>query len=363
MQKCYNYDIWTSSLIITWRKIMKFKRIIAVLAALCISIGVSGVLIPSTNALDECYEVSAEYKASQYYSNLKNLQLGGDQVANVLAVALSQIGYHEGNGNADLGGMNAVGTKDFVEYNVLFGELDNNQGNGKSYGYSWCATFATWCLRQAGVSEEQSVQTDPKTCRSSWQWRKAFIEAEQYNEKDGYIPQAGDIVFFKDVDDATIEVSASHVGIVLFADETTVYTVEGNTNSAFEAGSASDCVAAKQYPLDSKYIVGYGTPKYESDGERQLVGWKVGSSWSRPAELDELYDEIREGKNIVPVWSDDTQVIITNALKVAAVILIVAVFAAVIALMLVTIFKKKPETNRKNKRVRESRKSRSKYHN
>lgn len=362
MQKCYNYGILMSSLMITWRKIMKFKRIIAIAAALCISFGLSGVLVPSTDALDESYEVSAEYKESQYYENLKNLTLGGDQVNNVLAVALSQVGYHEGNGNADLGGMNSEGTKDFVEYNVLFGELDNNQGNGKSYGYSWCASFATWCLRQAGVSEEQSAQTDPKTCRSSWQWRKAFIEAEQYNEKEGYTPEAGDIIFFKDVDDPTIEVAASHVGIVLFADETAVYTIEGNTNSTFEEGSASDCVAVKEYPLDSKYIVGYGTPKYESCGERQLVGWRFESSLSRPATLEELYGEIREGAHVVPVWNDDVLVIVTNVLKIAAVILIISVFIAVVTLMLVTIFKKKPESNRKSNRTHESKKSRSKYH-
>ena len=347
---------------ITWRKIMKLKKIIAVLAALCISFGISGVLIPSTNALDESYEVSAEYKDSQYYKNLKDLTLGGDQVNDVLAVALSQLGYHEGDGNADLGGRNSEGTRDFVEYNVLFGELDNNQGNGKSYGYSWCASFATWCLRQAGVSEEQSAQTDPKTNRSSWQWRKAFIEAQQYNEKDGYAPKVGDIVFFKDVDDPAIEVAASHVGIVLFASETTVYAIEGNTNSTFEMGSVSDCVAVKEYPLDSKYIVGYGTPKYESDGEKQLLGWRVESSWSEPATLEELYDEIREGENIVPVWNDDILAVVTNVLKIAAVIVIVSVFVAVVTLMLVTIFKKKPESNQKNKRTHESKKSRSKYH-
>ena len=342
---------------------MKFKKIIAVLAALCISFGVSGALMPSTNALDEIYEVSAEYKDSQYYKNLKDLTLGGDQVANVLAMALSQVGYHEGDGNADLGGENSEGTRDFVEYNVLFGELDNNQGNGKSYGYSWCASFATWCLRHAGVSEEQSAQTDPKTNRSSWQWRKAFIEAEQYNEKDDYSPKAGDIVFFKDVDDPTIEVAASHVGIVLFADETTVYAIEGNTNSTFESGSVSDCVAVKEYPLDSKYIVGYGTPKYESDGSAHLLGWRAASSWSEPVALEELYGEIREGGHIVPVWSNDPLVIFNNVLKIAAVILIVAVFAAVVTLMLVTIFQKKPENNKKSNRTRESRKSRSKYHN
>ncbi len=353
---------------ITWRKIMKFKKTIAVLAALCISVGVSGVLIPSTDALDESYEVSATYKASEYYENLKDLQLGGDQVANVIAVALSQLGYHEGDSESDFGGMNADGTGDFVEYNMIIGKLYDKETDDYSYGFSWCASFATWCLRQAGVSEEQSVQVVEfnedytTTYRSCFQWKKAFEAAELFQEKGEYTPKAGDIIFFKDVDDPTLKISASHVGIVLFADETTVYTVEGNTNSTFESGSVSDCVAVKEYSLDSKYIVGYGTPKYESDGAKQLVGWRVESSISRPASLEELYSEIRVGKQVVPVWDDDPQAIITNVLKISAVILIVAVFAAVVTLMLVTIFKKKPESAPKNKRVRESRKSRNKYH-
>ncbi len=352
-----------SSLKTTWRKNMNFKKIIAVSAALCLSFCIAGTFSPEALALEESYEVSAVYKESKYYENLKGVTLSGDQATDVLAVALSQVGYHEGDGDSDFGGMNAEGARDFVEYNVLFGELDNNQGNGKSYGYSWCASFATWCLRQAGVGEEQSAQTDPKTNRSSWQWRKAFIEAEQYNEKEGYAPKAGDIIFFKDVDDPTIEVSASHVGIVLYADETAVYAIEGNTNSTFEEGSVSDCVALKSYSLDNKYIVGYGTPKYESGGSAHLLGWRAASSWSEPVALEELYGEIREGGHIVPVWSNDPLVIVNNVLKIASVILIVAVFAAVVTLMLVTIFKKKPENNKKSNRTRESRKSRSKYHN
>ena len=319
---------------------MNWKKTIAA-AALCIAFGVSGVLSAKITALDENYEASEAYKESKYYENLKSVALGGDGRTDVIAVALSQLGYHEGNGNDDLGGMNAEGEKDFAEFNVLFGELDNNQGNGKSYGYSWCASFASWCLRHAGVSEEQSAQTDPKTNRSSWQWRRAFIEAEQYEEKAEYVPQMGDIVFFKDVDDPSIEVAASHVGIVLYSDGANVHVIEGNTNATFEQGTVSNCVAVKSYSLDSKYIVGYGLPKYENASQKELLGWRVDSSDSAPKPLEELYEEMRAGKFIRAVWEGDLD---SDKIKVFEIIKVVAIFTALaagIAVLAIAVFGKK----------------------
>ena len=92
--------------------------------------------VPALGA-EATYQMTAQYMASRYYDNFCKVPLSGDQVTDVLAIALSQLGYHEGDSNADLGGMNTKGSKDFVEYNVLYGRLDNNQGNGLSYGYYW----------------------------------------------------------------------------------------------------------------------------------------------------------------------------------------------------------------------------------
>ena len=116
------------------------------------------LLVPlNVAAAEPSYTVSAEYKKSRYYENLQKVPLSGDQAIDTVAIALSQLGYHEGNSNADFGGLNTSGTKDFVEYNVLYGKLDNNQGNGVSYGYYWCASFVNWCLRQARVSKSASA--------------------------------------------------------------------------------------------------------------------------------------------------------------------------------------------------------------
>ena len=47
---------------------------------------------------------------------------------------------------------------------------------------------------------------------------------------------------------------AGHIGIVVRSDETTVYTIEGNT---------SNMVAQRQYPLDHETITGYVVPNYD----------------------------------------------------------------------------------------------------
>lgn len=213
------------------------------------------VMITTAMAVEPTYTVSKQYRESKYYENLKKIPLSGDMAADVIAIALSQLGYHEGNGNADLGGLNEKGTKDFVEYNVLYGKLDNNQGNGLSYGYYWCASFVNWCLRQAGVSDSASAAAEV-SCR---RWLAKCREAGIYSDKAGYIPKSADLIFFKDADS---EVTSTHMGIVLYSDGDRVYTVEGNT-SAGGFSSDGNYVAVKSYKLMSNYIVGYATPEYE----------------------------------------------------------------------------------------------------
>jgi hypothetical protein len=216
------------------------------------------VLAISVSAVTPTYDVSNAYRKSKYYDNLKAVTLTGDQVNDVLAIAMSQLGYHEGDGNSDLGGLNDKGVRDFVEYNVLYGAIDNQQGNGLSYGYSWCASFVNWCLRQAGVSVEASAAAEV-SCR---RWLSKCKSAGIYNEKNGYIPQAGDLIFFKDEDS---EVSSTHIGLVLTSDGKKVYTIEGNTSNGSEFSRDGNYVATKKYSLNSEYIVGYASPKYERD--------------------------------------------------------------------------------------------------
>lgn len=232
------------------------KKLTAFVLSLAIVLSLISFLMPlSVSAAEPSYTASEEYKKSRYYENLQKVPLSGDQAVDTVAIALSQLGYHEGNSNADLGGLNTSGTRDFVEYNVLYGKLDNNQGNGVSYGYYWCASFVNWCLRQARVSKNASAAAEVSCQR----WLAACKSADIYVEKSGYLPKLGDLIFFKD---SGSYLSSTHIGIVLYCDGSRVYTVEGNTsNGSFS--SNGNYVALKDYLLTSSYIVGYATPEYE----------------------------------------------------------------------------------------------------
>lgn len=216
------------------------------------------------SAANAKYEMSEGYRSGKYYDNLSKINLTGDQKKDVIAIALSQLGYHEGNGENELDGLSTSGTKDFVEYNVLYGKLDNKQGNGNSYGYYWCASFVNWCLRHAGVPATASAGAEVSCQR----WITACQGEGIYSDKKGYTPQSGDMIFFRDLDSS---VSSTHVGLVLHSDNTKVYTVEGNTSNGDEFSSDGEYVALKSYPLGSQYIVGYATPEYNTEKSYKRV--------------------------------------------------------------------------------------------
>ncbi len=241
------------------KKVMRY--IAGVLAAvtaavwICFAGDIGLPLDIEVGALNEPYTMTSTYKSGKYYKNLASLSLSGDQARDVMAIALSQIGYHEGDSESDMHGVSTDGTRDFVEYNVLSGKYDNAQGNGLSYGYYWCASFVNWCLRMAGVSEAASGSE--VSCQ---RWYADCKELEIFRSKTGYVPASGDIVFFRDDGSSA---SSTHVGLVRYSDGANVYTVEGNTSSGDDYSSDGEYVALKEYPLTSRYIVGYATPKYE----------------------------------------------------------------------------------------------------
>ena len=218
-----------------------------------------------TGAISEPYRMTGGYKSGKYYKNLTSLSLSGDEARDVLAIAMSQVGYHEGDSNADMHGESVVGTHDFVEYNVLAGKYDNGQGNGLSYGYYWCASFVNWCLRMAGVSENASGSEV-----SCLRWYSDCKDLGIFKSKSGYIPSSGDIIFFRDEGST---VSSTHVGLVRYSDGQYVYTVEGNTSNGSEYSSNGEYVALKKHSISSKYIVGYATPKYNKNTTARTVDY------------------------------------------------------------------------------------------
>ena len=214
-------------------------------------------------AVDIAYNMSASYRSGKYYANLQSLNLSGDEARDVLAIAMSQVGYHEGDSEAELDGLGRAGTRDFVEYNVLSGKYDNGQGNGISYGYYWCASFVNWCLRMAGV--DNAVSGGEISCE---RWYGDANEMGIFRSKGGYIPSSGDIIFFRDSGSSR---DSTHVGLVRYSDGKSVYTVEGNTSNGSGYSSNGEYVALKQYSLSSSYIVGYAAPRYNASSTAKRV--------------------------------------------------------------------------------------------
>ncbi len=239
-------------------------------------------------AIEVAYNMTASYKSGRYYENLNSLELSGDQARDVLAVAMSQIGYHEGDSDGELDGLGNTGTRDFVEYNVLYGKLDNGQGNGMSYGYYWCASFVNWCLRMAGV--DVAASGGEVSCE---RWYADASQMGIFRSKGGYIPASGDIIFFRDNGSSR---DSTHVGLVRYSDGRNVYTIEGNTSNGSEYSSNGDYVALKQYSLSSSYIVGYAKPDYAGGELPEKVDYSGG--------FFSLGDYISSGE--ITVYTDST---------------------------------------------------------
>lgn len=232
---------------------MKFQKILTGLLALLIAAASFSL---TAMAVAPSYEVSEAYRDTLYYNNLLAIELTGDGATDTIAVALSQLGYHEGNNDDQKDGLHSGGSKNFVEYNVLFGKLDNGEGNGTSYGYAWCAAFVNWCLRQARVDKDLTGGMYV-SCAS---WRNWFIYegeahgASYHARTDDYIPKKGDLIFYKSLT-ATHNRPTDHIGIVLKSENGKVYAIEGNGDNR---------VALHEYALTDKYIVGYGSIAYKT---------------------------------------------------------------------------------------------------
>ncbi len=217
-------------------------------------------------AVTPSYNVGKYYKESGYYDRLLELRATGDERYDVLAVAISQLGYHEGNSIGETDGSNPSGSRNFTEYNRIIGApVDNGEGNGISYGFEWCAAFVSWCQRQARVPTS-SVVTEISCIRMlDWMRERGLYKSRG----SGYSPKPADIVFFR----ASASSSrATHVGLYVGSDSTYIYTIEGNS---------TDRVSYQRYPKNSALILGYGTPKYETI-EGMKYDFELRTGWFEP---------------------------------------------------------------------------------
>ena len=206
----------------------------------------NGVKIRNWVTNDPDYSFSEAYKTSVWYENFSSLTLTENQRNNILRVAVSQLGYHEGDSAKDFDGMNRGGSNNYIEYARLI--VPNYNDNH----YEWCACFVNWCLNQAGIDYAYGEI-------GCWKWvewlkpNRMFQNSAAY--KGSYTPQPADMIFFNWSNNNK---GADHIGYVLYVTEDRVYTIEGNSK---------DEVGIRNYDINDPCIIGYGTPPYEEGSE------------------------------------------------------------------------------------------------
>ena len=145
-------------------------------------------------------------------SKAQSVKLTGDWRVDILAVAASQLGYHESK-------------KDFII-----------RADGTTQGYSvyggwyglpyeeWCAMFVAYCTNYAGIS----ASNVPRDAGCQKLMNAMTARGAYFTRTSGYEPEPGDIIFFN----WDREPDPDHVGIVEIVTDSEVRTIEGNHGRA-----------------------------------------------------------------------------------------------------------------------------------
>lgn len=149
--------------------------------------------------------------------------------AGVLAVAASNVGFHEGYSNG--------------HWNNKEPFADQVPGLSWANYQAWCATFVSYCAYKAGAG---SLYPLTASCLTGVAW---FKNAGRWSE----YPAVGAQIFFGPG-------GGTHTGLVVDFDSTYVYTIEGNTNA--NGGPEGDGVYHKTRVRRDSYVYGYGYPKF-----------------------------------------------------------------------------------------------------
>ena len=175
-----------------------------------------------------CSIPSEAYFNSSYYAALCQVALTGNYREDIINIALSQVGYHEGNSDADLGG-NSDGSGDYTEYGKCMG----------SPGSAWCSEFASWCIRNAGVPTSMIANSRAANVAGF----TAYTSADFYTWDTtsfgygSYLPKKGDLILWSwDGAMHGTEDNLSHTSIlweiqVLGNGNVQLTTIDGNSNN------------------------------------------------------------------------------------------------------------------------------------
>lgn len=150
-------------------------------------------------------------------------------IDHIVALAKSQIGYHEGRSNG--------------HWNNIQKFSPQVPTLGWSQGQPWCCTFVSWLALKSSLAAFYPCTASCDTARAWWKQKGQWHE----------YPAIGAQVIYGTPSDA------QHTGLVVGYDDTYVYAVEGNTNT--NGSAEGDGVYLKKRLRKDPYVQGYGYPE------------------------------------------------------------------------------------------------------
>ena len=168
------------------------------------------------------------YANSEYYTAWRNVKLTGNYRDDIINIALSQVGYKEGNNENELAG-DVSGSGNYTEYGRSLSTL----------GSAWCSEFASWCIRNANVPasiivSSNAANADAFTGNSSadfYTWDSTTFGGGKY------LPQKGDLILWSwDGEMHETDENLSHTSILweistLENGDVLIKTIDGNSNN------------------------------------------------------------------------------------------------------------------------------------
>lgn len=219
------------------------KKIISIL--LTISIILSLVTIIPVQA--------ASYDESSY-------SLTGVQVNDIVEIARTQVGYHEGNNSSQLDGTYSGGGN----YTKYAKDLQNARYSASNPN-AWCAYFVSWCAMKAGcLNSAISYFTGVNTCvarsrpyksngRGTYHGIKnhtftgdTFLKGYYTPATESYTPKKGDIM-----------VNKTHIGLVI-----SDYNQSTNSFNVIDGNNNNMVRSPRTVYLNNSELVGFVTPDY-----------------------------------------------------------------------------------------------------
>lgn len=169
------------------------------------------------------------YMGSDYHKALAAVTLTGDYRKDIVAVALSQLGYHEGASAADFDGKHPDSKEDYTEFGRFAGTA----------GTAWCSEFYLWCARMAGVPTS-ILNVSRSAIVNNW-LKETSGKYYSWNETiyggGSYEPQPGDLLqWVNDLEPHAANEELAHTSMFNGATDNgdgtvTVHSIDGNWSS------------------------------------------------------------------------------------------------------------------------------------